>query len=273
MRNTSSLWERENMILDDIVDNKLNQLKEEKNIISEEKMQQLAYEYDKKPRNFKDAINNDKISIIAEIKKASPSKGVILEDFNPSKIAETYEEIDINAISVLTEKKYFLGRDEYIKEVKKISTKPVLRKDFIVDEYQLYQAKAIGADAVLLIAAVLKDKLKCFYKKTLELGLHSITEVHNEEEAKLAAEAGCSIIGINNRDLRDFSTDLRTTEKLLKYVPKGVMTVSESAIKTVNDIKYVASLGVSAVLIGETFMRNIDNEAAISQFLDEVKKM
>lgn len=261
------------MILDDIVANKLNQLKEEKSIISEEKMQRLAYEYDKEPRNFKDAISNDKISIIAEIKKASPSKGVILEDFNPSKIAETYEEIDINAISVLTEKKYFLGKDEYINKVKEISTKPVLRKDFIVDKYQLYQAKAIGADAVLLIAAVLKDKLKCFYKKTLELGLHSITEVHNAEEAKMAVEVGCNIIGINNRDLRDFSTDLRTTERLLKCVPKGIVTVSESAIKTPEDIKYVASLGVSAVLIGETFMRNIDNKVYINHFLEEAKKM
>lgn len=261
------------MILDEIVANKLKQLKEEKSMISEEKMQQLAYEYDKPIRNFKGAINNKKISIIAEIKKASPSKGVILEDFDPAKIAEIYEKIDINAISVLTEKKYFLGQDEYINKVKKISTKPALRKDFVVDKYQLYQAKAIGADAVLLIAAVLKDKLQQFYEEALKLGLHSITEVHNAEEAKQAVEAGCSVIGINNRDLRDFSTDLRTTEKLLKYVPSGIVTVSESAIKIPADIKYVASLGVNAVLIGETFMRNIENEEYISQFLIEAKKM
>ncbi|MFL0249224.1 indole-3-glycerol phosphate synthase TrpC [Clostridium neuense] len=261
------------MILDEIVANKLKQLKEEKSIINEEKMQQLAYECDKPIRNFKAAINKEKISIIAEIKKASPSKGIILEEFDPCKIARLYEKIDINAISVLTERKYFLGKDEYINKVKEISTKPVLRKDFIVDKYQLYQARAIGADAVLLIAAVLKDKLQDFYKKALELGLHSITEVHNEKDVKLAVEAGCSVIGINNRDLRDFSTDLRTTEKLLKYVPKETVTVSESAIKTAEDIKYVASLGVSAVLIGEAFMRNINKKAYISQFLEEAKKM
>lgn len=261
------------MILDDIVGNKLKQLEEEKKLINEEKMEQLALEYDKPIRNFKTAINKEKISIIAEIKKASPSKGIIRKEFNPCKIAEFYEKIDINAISVLTEKKYFLGKDEYINKVKKISTKPVLRKDFIVDKYQLYQAKVIGADAVLLIAAVLEDKLQDFYKKTLELGLHSITEVHNEKEVKLAVEAGCGVIGINNRDLRDFSTDLRTTERLLKHVPKEIVTVSESAIKTAEDIKYVASLGVSAVLIGETFMRNIDKKAYISQFLKEAKKM
>lgn len=260
------------MILDDIVQVKLKQLEDEKALINLEEMKEKAFYYNGVVRNFKIAINKEKISIIAEVKKASPSKGVIRKDFNVEKIAEVYEKIDIDAISVLTERKYFLGKDEYIKKVKEISSKPVLRKDFIVDEYQLYQAKAIGSDAVLLIAAVLKDRLKYFYEKTIELGLNSITEVHNEEESKIAADIGCSIIGINNRDLRDFTTNLKTTEKLMKYVPKTSIAISESAIKNPDDIKYVAETGVNAVLIGETFMRNIENLKFINEFISQSKK-
>lgn len=260
------------MILDDIVQIKLKQLEEEKVLISLPQMKEIASKVDEPVRNFKLAINKNKISIIAEAKKASPSRGVILSDFNIKKIAEIYEKIDIDAISVLTERHYFLGNDKYIKEVKDISTKPVLRKDFIVDEYQLYQARAIGADAVLLIAAVLKDKLKYFYEKTLEIGLNCITEVHNEEEAKMAADIGCSIIGINNRDLRNFTTDLKTTERLMKYIPRTSVAVSESSIKNPSDIKYVAEAGASAVLIGETFMHNIENLQFINHFICQSKE-
>lgn len=259
------------MILDEIVAAKKLQLVEDKKALSlddiKDKLDVCKYE----KRSFKDALKKEKISIISEIKKASPSKGIIRSDFDPEKIGEIYEKIDIDAISILTEKKYFLGKNEYIEKVKSITSKPILRKDFVVDEYQLYEAKLIGADAVLLIATVLKDKLKYFYDKTLELGLDSITEVHNEEEAHNAAKAGCAVIGINNRDLRDFSTNLKTTERLMKYVPKDRTIVSESAIKTPEDILYLRSIGVDAVLIGETFMRNIDNLEFVHEFLEKAK--
>lgn len=260
------------MILDEIVANKKLQLVEDKKALSLEDIKaKLDFcKYEK--RNFKEALKKERISIISEIKKASPSKGIIREDFNPEKIGQIYEKIDIDAISILTEKKYFLGKNEYIEKIKSITSKPILRKDFVVDEYQLYEAKLIGADAVLLIAAVLKDKLKYFYDKTLELGLDSITEVHNEEEAHNAAEVGCAVIGINNRDLRDFSTNLKTTESLMKYVPKDRTIVSESAIKTPEDILYLRSIGVDAVLIGETFMRNIDNLQFVHEFLEKAKR-
>ncbi|URZ14750.1 indole-3-glycerol phosphate synthase TrpC [Clostridium felsineum] len=260
------------MILDDIVYDKKLQLIEDKKVLSLEQIKAELKTLNLKKRDFKKALKKENISIIAEIKKASPSKGVIREDFNPLDIGEIYEKIDIDAVSILTEKKYFLGKNEYINEVKKINSKPILRKDFIIDEYQLYEAKLIGADAVLLIAAVLKDKLRYFYNKTLELGLDAITEVHNEEEAKIAGELGCSIIGINNRDLRDFSTDIKNTEKLMKYIPKDITIVSESSIKTPEDILYLKSIGVDAVLIGETFMRNIDSLSYINDFLKKAKR-
>ncbi|KHD34735.1 indole-3-glycerol phosphate synthase [Clostridium acetobutylicum] len=259
------------MILDDIVRDKKLQLIEDKKALSLDDIKSKLNSLNLDKRNFKEALEKENISIIAEIKKASPSKGIIREDFSPVKIGQIYENINIDAVSILTEKKYFLGKNEYINLVKEVNSKPILRKDFIVDEYQLYEAKLIGADAVLLIAAVLKDKLECFYNRTLELGLDSITEVHNEEEAKLASEIGCSIIGINNRDLRDFSTDITTTKRLMKYVPRDRIIVSESSIKTPEDILYLRSIGVNAVLIGETFMRNIDDLKVINEFLKKAK--
>lgn len=259
------------MILDEIVEVKLKQLQKEKQYINLEEMEKRAYDTVISKRDFKGALNKSGMSIIAEIKKASPSKGLILEDFNVSRIASVYEKLKVDAVSILTEKKYFLGNDAYILDAKKVCSKPVLRKDFIVDQYQLYQARAIGADAVLLIAAVLKDKLKYFYEKTVELGLDSITEIHSEEEARLAVASGCKVIGINNRDLTNFTTDLKTTERLIKHIPKDTVIVSESAIKTSEDINYLASLGVDAVLVGETFMRHISEESFLEEFLTQAK--
>lgn len=257
------------MILDDIVAYKTKQIEEEKRELPlkefENKVQDII------TRDFKAALNKPGINIISEIKKASPSKGIIKPDFDPVAIAKVYEEISIDAISVLTEKKFFMGSDEYIAQVKGVTSKPILRKDFIVDEYQIFQAKNIGADAILLIVAVLGKKLKSFYKLAKELGFNCLIEVHSREELEIALEAEGEIIGVNNRDLRDFTVDLKTTEKFMKYIPKEITIVSESGIKTPEDILYLKSIGVNAVLIGETFMRNIEDIQAVEDFILKAK--
>lgn len=257
------------MILDDIVAYKRMQIEKEKEIKS---IEEYSINLQHMPiRDFKKALSKEGISIISEIKKASPSKGIIKEDFDPVKIAKVYEEINIDAVSVLTEKQFFKGNDEYIEMVKKVNSKPILRKDFIIDEYQIFQAKSIGADAILLIASILGSDIKRFYNLSKELGLHCLTEVHNERELDTALSAGCDIIGINNRNLKDFTVDLKTTEKLIKHIPKDTIVVSESGIKTSEDIKYLRSLGVNAVLIGETFMRNIEDIQEVKDFILKAK--
>ncbi|AKA68388.1 indole-3-glycerol phosphate synthase TrpC [Clostridium scatologenes] len=257
------------MILDEIVAHKSKQIELEKEIIPLNKVIEECN--DVVIRDFKKAIINENISIISEIKKASPSKGVILEDFNHIEIAKVYENIKVDAVSVLTEKNFFKGDDSYINDVKKVNLKPILRKDFIIDAYQIYQSKAIGADAILLIVSILKHKLKEYYDLARSLGLQCLVEVHNEEELKIAIESGCSIIGINNRNLKDFTEDLKNTERLIKNVPSEILVVSESAIKTPEDIRYLKGLGVNAVLIGETFMRNIRHIDKLNEFVEQAK--
>jgi len=257
------------MILEDIVACKKIQIKKEKKI--NPLRNYLPFIQNMAVRNFKAAINKDNISIIAEIKRASPSKGIIKEGFNPVKTAEIYESLEIDAVSVLTEKKFFMGKDEYIAQAKLVNSKPILRKDFILDEYQIIQAKAIGADAVLLIASILGKEIRKFYELTKELGLEALAEVHDERELDQVLNAGCDIVGINNRNLRNFTVSLNTTEKLIKNIPEDILVVSESGIKTEEDIKYLKSLGVNAVLIGETFMRNIDNRDKIKEFIFNAK--
>jgi indole-3-glycerol phosphate synthase len=244
--------------------------------LEEEKEDQPLYKFEHKiidinTRNFRESLSKDGMSIIAEIKKASPSKGIIKKDFNPEAIANIYEKINIDAISVLTEKNFFKGKDEYIRLVKGVTTKPILRKDFIIDEYQIFQAKYIGADAILLIVSILKNKLKSFYKLAEELGLQCIVEVHDRAELEIALEAEVQIIGINNRNLKDFTVNLKNTEALIKYIPEEKIIISESGIQTSEDILYLNSIGANAVLIGETFMRNIEDIKAINDFIAKAK--
>lgn len=253
------------MILDEIVACKRAQIEREKEEMPLDRLMPLLEERDK--RDFRASIDTGRISIIAEIKRASPSKGIIRAGFDPVKTAEIYEELDIDAVSVLTEKMYFLGDDSYIPRVRKVTHKPVLRKDFIVDEYQLFQSKALGADAVLLIASVLGNEIKRFHDLALELGLCVLAEVHDYMELYSALNAGCGIIGINNRDLTTFEVSLKNTEKLIRHIPEGIVKVSESGIRTPVDIRYLSGLGVDAVLIGETFMRNLDEPARIRDFI------
>lgn len=257
------------MILDKIVEYKKIQLQDEKNEISIEDMINNCNKDN--TRDFKGALSKKGISIIGEIKKASPSKGIILEEFNVENIAKVYEKVNIDAVSVLTEKNFFKGDKSYINIAKGVNSKPILRKDFIIDEYQIYESKVIGADAILLIVSILKEKTGEFYNLARKLKLHPLVEVHDKKELDIALNFGCSIIGVNNRNLNDFTVDIKNTEKLIKYIPKDVVIVSESGIKKPEDIKYLETIGVDAVLIGETFMRKIDDLNLVNDFINKVK--
>jgi indole-3-glycerol phosphate synthase len=223
-----------------------------------------------KPRDFKGAIQRHEgpIRLIAEIKKASPSKGLIRSDFDPLKIASIYESKPVSALSVLTEEDYFQGQLSYISQVKDITTKPILRKDFIFDEYQLYESRASGADAVLLIAAVLEQsQAKEYLHLAAELGLTVLFEVHNEEDLEKALRVDAEIIGINNRNLKTLSIDLSTTLRLKKEVPAGKIVVSESGISTRKDVLMLQDNGIDAMLIGTSFMETPDIGRKIDDLL------
>jgi len=245
------------MILDEIVAYKRKQVESQKQKIPlyvlEKKVQLMP-----QCKDFAGVLKGDGIKIIAEIKKASPSKGIINENIVPAEIARLYQKGGADAISVLTEDRYFMGCDGFIQEVKEVASCPVLRKDFIIDEYQLYQSKALGADAVLLIVAILDVQIKKFYNLAKFLGLECLVEVHDENELDIALGLGVKVVGINNRDLKNFKVSLKTTEKLINMIPDDVVTVSESGIKSAEDINHLKSLGVDAFLIGETLMRTDD---------------
>jgi len=213
---------------------------------------------------FEKAISVPGLSFICEVKKASPSKGIIAEDFPYIDIAQEYEEAGAAAISVLTEPDFFLGSALHLTEISKAVTLPLLRKDFTIDPYQIYEAKTIGASAVLLICALLDTKTLAEYIEIADsLGLSAITETHDENEIKSALDAKAKIIGVNNRDLRTFEVALETSVKLRKLVPDNVLFVSESGIRTREDILRLS--GVNAVLIGETLMRSKDKKSEIEK--------
>lgn len=246
------------MILDKIVEKKRMQLKDEMSKISIEGWKQRIKRPGlHKPLDFYSALKNkDSVSIIAEVKKASPSKGLIKEDFDPEEIAKEYIDSRVQAISVLTEKNFFQGDEEYLIKIRRFCPLPVLRKDFIIDLWQVYQSRCIGADAILLIVSLLSDEdLKKFQVVAGILGMQCLVEVHDEAELERALESSAKIIGINNRDLKTFEVDIKNTEKLLSRIPNDRVVVSESGIRSNEDIKYLYDLGVDAVLIGETFMR------------------
>lgn len=220
---------------------------------------------------FEEAIKKEGISIIAEIKKASPSKGLICEDFHPDMIAGDYKIANVDCISVLTEPYFFLGDNSYIEIVKNISKKPVLRKDFIIDELQIYESKIIGANCILLICSLLDEtKLSKFLKLADSLNLSALVEAHNEDEIKTAIKANARIIGVNNRNLKTFEVDFNNSLKLRNLVPDDVLFVSESGIKTRDDIIKLQKANVDAVLIGETFMKSEDKIAEIKKLRGEI---
>ncbi|EHQ88554.1 indole-3-glycerol phosphate synthase TrpC [Desulfosporosinus youngiae] len=214
------------------------------------------------PFAFEKALANEGMAFICEVKKASPSKGIIAETFPYVEIAQDYEQAGASAISVLTEPKFFLGRDSYLSEIKARVSIPVLRKDFIVDSYQIYEAKVIGADAVLLICTLLDaDTLREYIGIAESLGLSALVETHTEEEIKFALKAGARLIGINNRNLKTFEVDLNTTTSLRHLVPENILLISESGIREPDDIERLRQSKVDGVLIGEAFMRKADKAA------------
>lgn len=206
------------------------------------------------------------MSFICECKKASPSKGLIEPDFRYLEIAREYEAAGADCISVLTEPKWFLGSDEYLKEIAKTVSIPCIRKDFTVDEYQIYQAKTLGAAAVLLICSILSEvQLGEYIKICDSLGISALVEIHDEKEAGMAVRAGARIIGVNNRNLKDFTVDTANSRKLRDLIPDDIIFVSESGVKSTDDIRAICEIGADAVLIGETLMRADDKKAKLDE--------
>lgn len=253
------------MILQEIAEKTKIRIADEKAKVSLEELKKQAYDMNKETGfPFFKALSKKDLSFICEVKKASPSKGIIAQDFPYMEIAADYERSGADAISVLTEPFWFKGSNQYVKEISSNVSIPILRKDFTVDEYMIYEAKTIGASAILLICAILNDnQLKEYTEIAHELGLSVLVEAHDETEVNRALKCGAKIIGVNNRDLRDFTVDITNSIRLRKMVPQDYVFVSESGIKTKEDIANLRNNGTNAVLIGETLMRCSDKKAAL----------
>lgn len=255
-------------ILDEIAAYARIRVEEKKKEKSVEAIRFEAASFIKKDFPFEKALKGEGISFICECKKASPSKGIIAEDFPYADIALEYDKAGADAISVLTEPKYFLGKDSYLSEISSLVSVPCLRKDFVVDEYMIYEAVILGASAVLLICSILsKDELKKYITICHNYGLSALVEAHDENEVQMALDCGARIIGVNNRNLKDFSVDTDNSKKLRSLIPDDVIYVSESGIKDHKDVKKLRDIGVNAVLVGETLMRAKNKK----EKLDELK--
>lgn len=254
-------------ILEEIAARTRERIAKEKSDISVSELENRIQEVNKNAGQkitFFQALQKDDMSYICEVKKASPSKGLIALDFPYLAIAKEYEQAGASAISCLTEPFYFQGADQYLREIAAAVQIPVLRKDFTVDEYMIYQAKSLGASAVLLICAILDDgELRAYRQLAKELGLDALVEAHDEYEVDRALNLGAEIVGVNNRDLRTFQVDMNNSIRLRKMAPDNVVFVSESGIRTSEDIRLLYENKVDAVLIGETLMRSPDKKAAL----------
>ncbi len=255
------------MILDKIAAAAKVRIENDKKQIPFEDMKRKAKDFIKLTDfPFEKAIRRTDMGFICEVKKASPSKGIIAEDFPYVKIAKDYEEAGASCISVLTEPDFFKGRDEYLTEIKRNVNIPILRKDFILEPYQIYQAKVIGADCILLICSLLKEETVREYIRLCDyLGLSALVEAHDEEEVKSAVRAGARIIGVNNRNLKTFEVDIHNSERLRNFVPEHLLFVAESGIKTPEDINTLRKAKVNAVLIGETLMRSSEKKKMLNE--------
>jgi indole-3-glycerol phosphate synthase len=243
-------------ILDKILEQKVIEVREA--CREPGRLAQIEFAASKVPpaRDFARALRRDHVALVAEIKKASPSKGVLIENFDPVAIGKTYAMNGAAAISVLTDEPFFQGHLRYMRDVREAVAVPVLRKDFIIDPYQIYEARANNADAVLLIVMALEDgQLRDLHTLTRELGMAALVEVHNEAELERALRVGTTLIGINNRDLKTFHEDLDTTARLARLVPSDVTLVAESAIRSVDDVRRMGELGAHAVLVGEGLVK------------------
>ncbi|MBP3274566.1 MAG: indole-3-glycerol phosphate synthase TrpC [Butyrivibrio sp.] len=231
-----------------------------------EEVKKLALALPKGNFEFEKALSGDGISFICECKKASPSKGIIAENFPYLDIAMDYERAGADCISVLTEPKWFLGSDQYLKEIAATVSIPCIRKDFVVDEYMIYEAKILGAKCVLLICAILTDEqLKEYIAICNELGISALVEAYDEKEIQMALEAGARMIGVNNRNLKDFTVDTDNSKRLRALIPSDVLFVSESGVKDRSDVEALIEIGADAVLVGETLMRAADRKEKLSE--------
>ncbi|MDE7478423.1 MAG: indole-3-glycerol phosphate synthase TrpC [Lachnospiraceae bacterium] len=258
------------MILDDLAAATQARVARKKKEVPFEEVRQNALQIIEKEQKFdfpfEKAIAKEDISFICEVKKASPSKGIIAEDFPYLDIAKDYEKAGADCISVLTETDYFKGDDRFLKEINKVVSIPTIRKDFIIDPYMIYEAKLLGASCILLIAALLDtDTIKEYKAICDELGLSALVEAHDEAEVQRALDAGARMIGVNNRDLKTFTVDINNSIRLRNLVPGEILFVAESGIKTAEDIQVLRQAGVNAVLIGETLMRSDDKAGMLAQ--------
>lgn len=251
-------------ILDRLADYARERVRLARKTVSQAEIRRQALALPKGACTFEKALAEPGMSFICECKKASPSKGVIAEEFPYLQIAREYERAGASAISVLTEPKWFLGSDRYLEEIAGNVRLPCLRKDFVVDDYMLYQAKLLGASAVLLICSLLTgEQLKEYREICDELGLSALVEVHDEDEAGMALEAGARVIGVNNRNLKDFTVDTALSVRLRDLIPREVLFVSESGVRDAGDVGRLRETGADAVLIGETLMRAPDKKAML----------
>ena len=258
-------------ILDQLADHAYERVAEAKKRLSAEEIRAQALALEKGKFSFENSLKKPGISFICECKKASPSRGMISEDFPYMQIAREYEEAGADCISVLTEPGWFLGRDEYLKEIAAGVSLPCLRKDFIVDEYMIYEAKLLGASAVLLICSILdEDQVRDYIRICDELGLSALVEAHDKEEALAALRAGARMIGVNNRNLRDFSVDMKNSLRLRELIPDEVLFVSESGVKTADAVRQLIEIGADAVLIGEALMCAKDKKAMLAMLRGEI---
>ncbi len=253
-------------ILEQLADHARQRTEQAKRVLPPEEIRHQALSLPKGDFPFQRALKKPGVSFICECKKASPSKGLIAPNFPYLEIAKEYEAAGADCISVLTEPKWFLGNDEYLKKIAEAVLIPCLRKDFTVDEYQIYQAKVLGASAVLLICSVLtENQMKDYIRICDELGLSALVEVHDEQEVPTTINTGARIIGVNNRNLKDFSVDTDNSRRLRELIPPNVLFVSESGVRTAEDVETLRKIGADAVLIGETLMRASDKRAKLAE--------
>lgn len=256
------------MILDKIFAHKRKELESRKAVTPLREVE-VSLAKASEPRDFRGALRRPgEVRLIGELKKASPSAGVIRKSFNPTEIAGAYQRAGAAALSVLTDEEFFQGSLDHLRAARKATGLPVLRKDFLFDVYQIREARAAGADAVLLIVAMLpRPELEALLAETSRLGMAALVEVHTSAELETALAVGAEIIGINNRDLRTFHVNLETTLLLRPLIPPGRLVVSESGIKCAGDVARLKACGVDAILVGEAFMRNANIEAAVRQLM------
>ena len=254
-------------ILDQLAENARERVKHSEERIPRGEIRRLAEQMPDAGYRFEKALSGEGLSFICECKKASPSKGIIAEHFPYLDIAKDYERAGADCISVLTEPKWFLGSDEYLMEIAAEVSTPCIRKDFTVDEYMIYEAKMLGASAVLLICSILsEDQIREYIGICDSLGLSALVEAHNEEEIGMALRAGARIVGVNNRNLKDFTVDTSNSRRMRELVPDDVIFVSESGVKDINDIRLIRESGADAVLVGEALMRAADKAALLAEW-------